>query len=163
MLVVFCADDELDILLRADTAAGERIVLRHEAQFGTAFAEQNTALTVANFRDSATGCCPDDAFEPDDACGAGLALGLLALGLAVGGAAGWLLTRRDATSGGPAGGATGPRRYAITLPEAAPIAPPSAHPFGLVRPTFDLAPDGSRLVFLSDRSGAADWRVLGYR
>jgi serine/threonine-protein kinase len=45
------------------------------------------------------------------------------------------------------------RRYSIVLPESAPIAPASAMPLGVGRPTMAVSKDGSRLVYVGMAGG----------
>ena len=73
-------------------------------------------------------------------------IGTLAIGIALGAAAIWLAIGAASNSGNePAN--TQPRRYTITLPDSAPIAPPSAYPFGLGRRFFSVSPDGATLIY----------------
>jgi serine/threonine-protein kinase len=39
-------------------------------------------------------------------------------------------------------------RYSLTLPAEMPLAPPGVMPFGVLRPTLDLSPDGDRLAYV---------------
>ncbi len=90
---------------------------------------------------------PEPAAAPGSRAGV-LAAGLLA-GLAIGAAGVWFL----AGLGAPAPVQTTPvaraepRRFTIKLPEDAPIAPASAHPFGVGRQFFELSPDGRTLIY----------------
>ncbi|MFG0273696.1 MAG: protein kinase [Phycisphaerales bacterium] len=74
----------------------------------------------------------------------------LIAGLALGGAGVWAL----APSGGGPDALPEPRRYSISLPESAPIAPPSAYPFGVARRFFDLSPNGDAMAYSALVDGA---------
>ncbi|MHC4976556.1 MAG: protein kinase domain-containing protein, partial [Planctomycetota bacterium] len=69
----------------------------------------------------------------------------LVSGLMIGGVSVWQLATGVGTLSGEE--TRVPQRYTITLPEEYPIAPPSAHPFGIARGLFDLSPDGGALVY----------------
>jgi Tol biopolymer transport system component len=74
----------------------------------------------------------------------------LAAGLAIGAAGVWAMAPR----GAPPETLPEPRRYTITLPANAPIAPPSAYPFGVARRLFDITPDGGALAYAALVDGA---------
>ena len=74
----------------------------------------------------------------------------LAAGLAIGAAGVWALSPR----GAPPETLPEPRRYTITLPESAPVAPPSVYPFGAARRFFDITPDGRALAYSAIVDGA---------
>ncbi len=70
----------------------------------------------------------------------------LFIGILLGSAAIWFVFGA-ATNNANETGNTQPRRYTITLPDTAPIAPPSAYPFGLGRRFFSLSPDGATMIY----------------
>ncbi|MHC5005024.1 MAG: protein kinase domain-containing protein, partial [Planctomycetota bacterium] len=75
-----------------------------------------------------------------------VALGTLLAGLVIG--AGAILLLRPASpvveTSAPL---LEPRHFSIELPESAPLAPPSAFPFGAGRRVFDISPDGRTLLY----------------
>jgi Tol biopolymer transport system component len=77
----------------------------------------------------------------------------IVVGAIAGGVGAWLLA--SGLSGEhPEAPPAEPRRYSITFPDSAPIAPPSAHPFGIARPLFDVSSKGDRMVYTAFVDGA---------